>query len=372
MNYSLMLDNGAVRDGRIISNDIALYLTVILTLLMGVFSVPSIVINIINIFIFTSTGVKDSITVCFLALAVADLSAMVLATAAALCAFFDAIRVTWSSSLKVYGFSIGAVYSLLSDISAAITTYIALQRGICVALPFAARRVFTRISSLRIITTTVIFLLVCSLPRLLSFRLVTLNHPAMNVSKVLVIKFLNTWTFTDTFYLLFVKTGLACLEHIVMVVCVVAIFVGMRSSRRLKHSASAWSKPEEHRNATGQPGFPSDAGRRREGNGNQSKPRRKEEGKGKQLDTKEDVVIKQSLLIVLIHIVCTTPRVLVCLYRFFEPRFQIGELYEDMFYVVYMAINVLDSINAFLNFFVYIRLNSRFKVLFMSAFSKKA
>ncbi|GFO30101.1 chemosensory receptor c [Plakobranchus ocellatus] len=353
----------------VINDNLAVYLRGTLSLFILTFSLPSIIINIINVYIFINTRVTDSITVCFLALAAADLCSMLLLTAMALCSFFVVISVSWSSNLDIIVFVLAGVYGLTTDYSSAVTTYIALQRGICVALPFVARTLFTKKKSLKVITAIFIFLMLCALPRMLSFRVVKSRHQGTNSSAVLMILFLQSWVVTDDFYLIFVKAVLFCLEYLIMILCAAAIFVGMRSSIELKNSSSASSKFENHRNINNQSGSAKHPQNEGEENADTKEKVGEERTTGKKGSSKEAVVVKQSLLVVLIQVICTTPRVSVCLYQFFEPRFEVGKEYNNLFYVVYLGINVVDSINAFLNFFVYFRFNSKFRNHFRSIFN---
>ncbi|GFO26784.1 chemosensory receptor c [Plakobranchus ocellatus] len=155
-----------------------------------------------------------------------------------------------------------------------------------------------------------------------------------------------------------------------MILCAVAIFVGMRSSIELKNSSSASSKFENHRKIHNQSGSAKHPDSKGEENvlandigGEVGKTEKKR-------DSKEALVVKQSLLVVLIQLICTTPRMIVSFYKFLEPRFEVGRQFNNLLYVVYLGINVFDSINAFLNFFVCFRFNSRFRNHFKSIFSK--
>ncbi|GFO30105.1 chemosensory receptor c [Plakobranchus ocellatus] len=353
----------------IINDNLAMYLRGTLSLLILAFSLPSIIMNIINVFIFINTRVTDSITVCFLALAAADLCSMLLLASMALCSFFVVISVSWSSSLDVINFLISGIYGLSTDFSSAITTYIALQRGLCVALPFMARTFFTKDKSVKVITAILICLMLCALPRMFLIRVVKSKQWGTNSSAVLMVSFLESWVIADRFYLIFTRTALVFLEYFTMILCAAAIFVGMRSSIELKNSSSISSKFENHRNINKQSGSAKHPQNEGEGNAD-AKEIGGEVGKtGEKRASKETVVVKQSLLVVLIQVICTTPRVTVCLYQFFEPRFVIGKQYNNLFFVVFAGLNVVDSVNAFLNFFVYFRFNPKFRNHFKSIFN---
>ncbi|GFR99025.1 chemosensory receptor A [Elysia marginata] len=82
-------------------------------------------------------------------------------------------------------------------------------------------------------------------------------------------------------------------------------------------------------------------------------------------EAKESLVMKQSLMVVLIHIIFTTPRMLASLFVVFEPRYRVGGEYQNLYFVSYAAISVTDSVNAFVNFFIYLRFNSKFTNYFL-------
>ncbi|GFO02603.1 chemosensory receptor c [Plakobranchus ocellatus] len=201
-----------------------------------------------------------------------------------------------------------------------------------------------------------------------SFRVVKTGNLVTNSSAGLMISFLDSSVVAEAFYLILVKTVLACLEYFTMILCAVAIFVGMRSSIELKNSSSASSKFENHRN------IHRDSSKHPDNKGEENVLANDiggEVGKTeKKRDSKGAFVVKQSLLVVLIQVICTTPRMIVSYYNFLEPRFEVGRQFNNLLYVVYLGINVFDSINASLNFFVYFRFNSKFRNHFKSIFSK--
>ncbi|GFN94823.1 chemosensory receptor c [Plakobranchus ocellatus] len=252
----------------IINENLTVYLRITLGLLIITFSLPSIIMNIITVYIFINTKVTDSITVCFLTLAAADLCSMLLLTSMTLCSFFVAISVRWSLDLDTISFVLSLMYGLSTNFSSAVTTYIALQRGICVALPFMARTLFTKNKSVKVITAIMIFLMLCSLPRMFSLRVVKSRHQGTNSSAILILSFLDSWVAANGFYLIFVKTVLLCLEYCTMILCTVAIFVGMRSSIELKNSSSPSSNFENHRNINNQSGSAKHPQNEGEGNAN--------------------------------------------------------------------------------------------------------
>ncbi|KAK3764838.1 hypothetical protein RRG08_041256 [Elysia crispata] len=349
MNMSTsLISEPALKNSRIISYDLARILSGMFSSMVLVFSVPAVVLNIINIIIFVNTKI-DSITVCFISLSLSDLSGMLLLTKTSIVNIMRVFNVPWGKNLSSYLFLFTFGIGLSVDTSSATTTYIALQRGLCVALPFLTRHLFNRNRSLIICVSLFLFILACSTPRATSFSLKNIPDPADNTSTILIIKYFETWGPFDSFYTIFVKTVLVCIEFCVMIVCASLISYGMQSSMKLKHNSSTQAHPTGDKTA-----------------GKHGKGFSGEEQSQKKKEAKESLVMKQSLVVVLIHVIFTTPRMLASLYVVFESRYRVGAQYQNLYFVTFASISVTDSINAFANFFVYVRFNTKFRSYFMA------
>ncbi|GFR62688.1 chemosensory receptor C [Elysia marginata] len=355
----------------LISDVVANVLIAAICFLILVFSVPAIVLNILNVLIFVKTKI-DSITVCFISLALSDLISMILLSNNAIYGIIVAFRVSWGSSLPTYPFILSIAIGLSVDTSSATTTYIALQRGLCVALPFLTRHLFNKNRSLIICVSVFVFILVCSTPRAISFRLKTIPNPADNSSTVTIVQFLKTWGPSDSFYTIFVKTALVCAEFALMIVCAALIFYGMQASVKLKlksSSQAAQAQPKGSYNTASEYSKFSNGSKgefkKETGNGSR-KTNDKDQNLKNRKETKESLVMKQSLIVVLIHVMFTTPRMLASLYGVIEPRYRVGGHYQNLYLVTYSSISVTDSINAFANFFVYLKFNSKFRGFFVN------
>ncbi|RUS68553.1 hypothetical protein EGW08_023685 [Elysia chlorotica] len=335
----------AVPGSPLISIQLANILLPILCVLVLTVSVPAFLLNILNVIIFVNTKI-DSITVCFIALALSDLSAMLFLTGVSSVGVMSAFQVPWGKNLSTYAFLFTFGIGLSVDTSSAFTTYIALQRGLCVALPFLTRHLFNRNRSIIICVSVFIFILACSTPRATAFRLKYIPDPADNTSAVAIIQFLETWVPFDSFYTIFIKTVMVCVEFGVLIICTSLISYSMHSSIKLKlHSSAQYLQhpPSDDKKTIGR----------------EDKTQRKK-------DAKELLVVKQSLIVVLIHVILTTPRMLASLYVVFEPRYRVGAQYQNLYYVTFTSISVTDSINAFANFFVYVKFNSKFRAYFIN------
>ncbi|GFO08773.1 chemosensory receptor c [Plakobranchus ocellatus] len=363
----------------IVSYDLYPYLKTFFCILALIFSLPAICFNIINVVIFCKIGVTDSITLCFLYLALSDFGTMITLSIMTFFTLLVALEAPGTTDLPIHTFTVSVAHSMCLDIAAATTTYIALQRGLCVAWPFLTRHTFTRNRSLAVLLTITVLLLACELPRAVTFRYSQAADPASNSSQMLVIEYLDIYDEFNTLYLLFIRIILSFAQYIIMSVCAVAIAIGMRSSIKLKSSSST-SGSQSHSNrsknnleiAKNTKGIPTPAKQKqlqqKEKTSTHVKREAKEDNskKNQQKGTKELLVIKQALTVVLLQVLCTTPGILVSVYSMVEPRFQLGAQYNNLFFLLYGVVDMSFAINAFSNFFIYLNFNSKFKDCFKS------
>ncbi|KAK3744281.1 hypothetical protein RRG08_030367 [Elysia crispata] len=364
MNVSASLDSVPSPPGAsLISDHIADYIMVMLCFMILTFSLPSIVLNIVNVYVFLNTKL-DSVTVCFISLALSDLSAMLLLSTNAFFSIIVAFGLGRGTNLPTYTYALSFGFSFSVDSSSASTTYIALQRGLCVAFPFLTRHVFNKNRSLVICVSIFLVMLSFSLPRFTAFKLKTISDPMDNTSTIVVVEYLDSWDALESFYTMFVKTALVFIEYGVMIICTVAITIGMRSSIKLKQNSTALTdQPKARKRPEGKRTKKDKNCKDSTGNG--------EDQLRKKRDCREALVVKQSLVVVLTHVILTTPRIFACLYQVFEPRYRLGGQFQNLFFVFFTAINVTDSINAFVNFFVYLKFNSKFRNYFLTSIYKQ-
>ncbi|GFN74240.1 chemosensory receptor c [Plakobranchus ocellatus] len=340
------------------------------------FSVPAVSFNAINVFIFCKIGVTDSITVCFLHLAVCDFCTMVFLSIGNFFKLLFSLNVPGSKDLSLYTFATATTYGLFLDVASATTTYIALQRGLCVAWPFLTRHAFTRNKSLIVLMAITVILLGSGMPRSVTFRFIRIPDPTNNSSQIVVVHFLDIYNNFDSLYLIFVKIIMGFGQYIIMSVCAVAIFIGMRSSMRLKSNSSSFrlnaiddrsnqESPKRTEKADNAVKFREV--KLTEKDSTDVKTETKSE-KEKKAPKKEILVIKQALTVVLLQVLCTTPGIIVFIYSMFETRFKLGTEFHNLFYVVYGAVDLCYAVNAFANFFIYLNYNTRFRQCLKSVF----
>ena len=359
MNISTRLEIVSAPLGEpLISNHITNYVMMVLCFMILVFSFPAIVLNILNVYIFINTKL-DSVTVCFISLALSDLTSMLVLATMSIFSTIVAFGVSWGKNLPTFSRFIVLFFTFSLDMSCATTTYIAVQRGLCVTFPFITRHVFNKNRSLIICVAIFLAMLTIWLPVFSTFALKTIPDPADNSSKLVVFEYFESWEPYDSFYLIFMKTVLAVIEYVIMVICTVAISIGMQSSIKLKQNSNSYSSQNQSGTDAQESKEEKDKKYKNETKGNE-----KEQGQKK--DSKELLVVKQSLIVVLIHVILTTPRIITCIYQVSERRFHLGEQFHNLYFITHSSADVIGSINASVNFFVYVKFNSKYKEFFFS------
>ncbi|KAK3792210.1 hypothetical protein RRG08_035967 [Elysia crispata] len=365
MNVSSSLEIVSLPLGEpLISDHITNYILFTLSFVILLFSLPAVFFNILNVYIFVNTKL-DSVTVCFISLALSDLSAMLVLATVSVFSTLVSFGVSWSKNLPTYSRFFIFFFTLSIDLSSATTTYIAVQRGLCVTFPFITRHVFNKNRSLIICVAIFLVMLTIWLPRFSTFILKTIPDPADNSSKLVVFEYFESWNSFDYFYLIFVKSLLAVIEYVIMVICTVAISIGMKSSMKLKQKSNSYSSQTQ---------YGTDAKKSKEEKDKKYKDETKgsEKEQGQKKDSKELLVVKQSLIVVLIHVILTTPRILACVYQVSERRFHVGEQFHNLYFTTHSIVNVIDATNAFVNFFVYVKFNSKYRnYLFSKIFKQR-
>ncbi|KAK3741130.1 hypothetical protein RRG08_042497 [Elysia crispata] len=359
MNVSTSLETVSARLGQPLINDqITNYIMVMVSFIVLTISLPATALNILNVYIFVNTTL-DSVTVCFISLALSDFSSMLLLSVHAIFSLISYFGASWGRSVPALSYFVSFIFVLLMDLSSLTTAYIAVQRGLCVTFPFLTRHAFNKNRSMIVCVSISLIILACSLPRFATFRLRTIPDPIDNTTTLIVFEYLASWDSFDKFDLIFMKTALTFTEYGIMVICTVAISIGMRSSMKLKQKSKSYAHHTES-------GIDLKKSKEEEEKKDMNDNKRSEKEQTQKKDSKESLVVKQSLIVVLIHVILTTPKIFVSLYKFYEPRFTLGGQFNNFFFVFYNSANVISAINAFVNFFVYLRFNSKFKNYFFT------
>ncbi|GFO25279.1 chemosensory receptor c [Plakobranchus ocellatus] len=377
MNATIQANTRNFQEVQILSDEVYLYIAFMLWSLIVIIGLHAVCANILNILTFYTIGLIDSVSACFFCLSVTDLLSMTTLLYCACTALYSLISPAGHWVIP-FNFLIFRLLYTSIDISAAITTYIAIQRAVCVAFPFFARNFFTRNKSLAVITALVVIFLACTLPSVASMRLLLVTDPQTN-SSILRLYFTSTFTPADQFFTFFVKIGFLFTEQVVMGTCLIVTAYGIVSSRKLRVLSSLQpsadkSKPdnEDRTKETKAPGNVLRPGEHNDESKIQNRQVIPELNERQKKRLKKEIrAIKQSVIVVLIHIICVTPRMTLSIVNLVEPRFTDRGQNRNLFDATYLGLNVNDCINALVNFFVYFRFNGAFRTTVKSVMRRE-
>ncbi|KAK7002711.1 hypothetical protein BgiMline_004114 [Biomphalaria glabrata] len=86
------------------------------------------------------------------------------------------------------------------------------------------------------------------------------------------------------------------------------------------------------------------------------------------LSPRDKQVVKMLLAIIVIYIIALLPRIILFIAKCFEPELYFFKKYHNLFFVLAYSLFILDFINSTVNFFIYIAMSSQFRATLMDMF----
>ncbi|GFO39468.1 hypothetical protein PoB_006597300 [Plakobranchus ocellatus] len=215
----------------------------------------------------------------------------------------------------------------------------------CVALPFFTRRAFNRKRSCIIICAVFVFNYGCAILRASNLRYVPATNQATNSSRYILS--INEAYKTINLYLTLYRNVTLFLEQAIMIISIVVLGVGLRSSRQLVGR----SRPKS--TVTSGNGY-LDTNRSGPSKADRSSTEKK---KMKKADNKEFKAVQQCLAIVILHVVYSSPRIVRRSLTIQSSSFVVTGYYIHLANLVFIT----DCFNAAVQFFIYMKFNQRFR-----------
>ncbi|CAL1529869.1 unnamed protein product [Lymnaea stagnalis] len=88
------------------------------------------------------------------------------------------------------------------------------------------------------------------------------------------------------------------------------------------------------------------------------------------LSTRDKQVVKMLMAIILVYIVALSPRIALFIAKFFEPELYLLKTYHNLFFVLAYSCFILDFINSTINFFIYMSMSSQFRATLYELFNR--
>ncbi|CAL1539335.1 unnamed protein product, partial [Lymnaea stagnalis] len=199
--------------------------------------------NLTNIIIYLKLGLKDSISICFFVLSCTDLVCiMILIVSDTVLMLAEMFRERWRVDGEDLCWFTMYYYGAVYDVSQGITTFIAVQKCWCVALPFRFKDTFTTTRTFAILTGICLAIFSIHMPILASQDIVEMVDPVRNRT------LFKLWT-SGIRAQAYSAVGLISLVftttcQVTVVFCLVVLASGLRASSKFRNSSTS-ANPEQ-------------------------------------------------------------------------------------------------------------------------------
>lgn len=298
--------------------------------LCGMLSLFGTVANIINLFVFYHQGLNTTVNISFFALAVSDLSCLVLQQChivVTLCRFSD-LHIVYPDFQHATG---SWPHETFLRVTCSITAYITIERCLCIVFPLTIKRVLTLKRATAIIIGIYIITLASWIPLYTTSYIDWKFFPSRNQTLLglIFIDYEHIFTainFTNAF---FGVLSISVVEFVTMI-----LIWQLREKSLWRKSANVQQK------------------------------------QSKSMSNRDKKAAVMVILIAIILIACYTPSVILCLVAFYYPEFGNGEKYLNIYQVSWSGAHVLENINSSVNIFLYLKMSTRYRTTFHSIFEK--
>lgn len=193
--------------------------------------------NSLNVVVYTMVGFQDTVSFSFLGLSVCDLCFIITNNIVNL---FNVITLVERPILDTAHGELDTIAfygEILFDISACVKTFIAVQRGCCVAFPFLVNRIFTKENTLGVILCLYLLNLVSySIDECMKWQ-TGFQSSTNNVTYYLQV-FTSDWLVYNTVRRFLNRTDLVCACEILVPLSLFVIVYGMSSTSKWRQLLS--------------------------------------------------------------------------------------------------------------------------------------
>ncbi|GFO37462.1 chemosensory receptor a [Plakobranchus ocellatus] len=334
-------------------------------------SVLGVATNIINIIVFVKLGLRESTSISLLSLAVSDLLLTLLAL--------------WSNILYIPQFSSfntplrademffvtgGVARMFVSRTGALITTYIALERCLCVIAPLKVKAIVTRRRTCTAMVTIFIITIGPSLFLYNNYHIAYYYYPDVNRT-LLGASYIDTEVnyILDRVVTAVCGTAFLIFSFATTSVCTIYLVIYLQRSTkwRLTHSKTHDKTNEALSNNNDTNVTVATV-----------KDRRKKEVESKkksltstQRTSKDDRVVRTVVVITMLFIVCFFPGCVAFALYVALPGFTLYGRYGQLFVLVYTVCFIIEPINSCFNLFIYYSMGTHFRTMLHQVFRLK-
>ncbi|GFO26223.1 chemosensory receptor c [Plakobranchus ocellatus] len=356
-------------DTPLVSDAVALTLVKVFQIPSNVlFTILGIVGNVVNIVVFSKLNPKDTMTISLCALAVSDLLYAIFSFPFLIVNFYNLggiyslHNVNLSSLMWVF-----ASYQkpLFQKISATITAFVSCERSVCVVKPFLVKQLFTKRRVLIALVGIFVFWIALFMPVFATAKLVW-KYPFNKTSPVLVFQTTPKRAAAESFVQLFLGFPIEVTNQVIIVISSVFMAAGLKRHQKFRQSAS--SRTEDDLTADGK----TDGQRKRlKDTSAQTTSFTAAVTAAEAAVAKEQRLIRTVLALAVIHILVHCPILAfkIAVYIIPDLRASRGSRrYTNLYRICIGALNWMLSLNGVINFFVYVKVNTKFRTVFGKMF----
>ncbi|XP_012935270.1 alpha-1A adrenergic receptor [Aplysia californica] len=307
----------------------------IFSVFCGAVSLFGIGTNVLNIIVFIRQGFKDTMNINLLGLAIADLGCLL--TLLGMSIGYNPYLIktaVWFNLQDLIYFFDGWPHVCMTRVTSLITTFIAVERCLCIAIPLKVKTIITHSRTKGIIVGIFAIMVVVSLPFYYVNILIWTFDPEKNHT-VLQLGFRSDRAIVEGIIFSISSVLMPFGSFLVVIICTVILIVKLNSKTKWRQKATSQF-----------------AG-------------------GSDTSVKEKKVIKMVTLISTIFIACNVPGIVTTVFMVFEPEFSVLGVYANMFFLSWSIAFALGGLNSAVNIFVYYTMSSKYKETMQNLLSCK-
>ncbi|CAG5134895.1 unnamed protein product [Candidula unifasciata] len=336
--------------GKIVTDDAIFYFKTCFLILLGALSSMGVTTNIMNITVYWKQGIRDSINITFMALSMWDLNTCLMSGLSAVSNILEIYvpgsDVSFIAIQYVYfGYTRGFMYVL----STLVTSYLSLERSICIMFPFKVKSIFTAGRVVLINFITALFGLVCYCPAWATQGVQWVFNPKNNRTR-LVYWLSENRRDIDLFVDTFNGMVLPLLAQLLITISAVFMIHGVQKSAKFRNQTVDIKTPVISTSNREPPPI-----------SNASLSLKK----SKIMTSKDIRLTKVVILITIIFFACNLPVFVVAFLRWLIPDLDIGKPQQNLYAVLYAFVYLFGVINSSVNIFVYYNVGTKYRQEFL-------
>ena len=305
-------------------------LDIALNLIVGLFATGS---NIVTIIVLKRMGFSDSTNVSLTALAISDLGSAVTAAMCALSIFLPNIPGAWFTS-EIFTVFASQPHLMFSRISALLTTYISVERYLCVWLPLKVKHIITPKRTFVAMVTLFALPFAFNLHLSLSFPVGWKFYPEKNKTLLGLLPVKSQFIVVlDRIRRTLFSVPLPLMTSITVLFCTILLALELYKNKKWRDKNKAAGKMA---NET------SDA-------------------ESAAMKSKETRAIERVIAITTVFIVSSIPSSIHVMVVLAVPDFSVYGAYSRMYLLTGLGYMLVDSLNCSANVIIYYRMSTKFK-----------